>query len=404
MLLIGINELRPGLRVHAAVMNPTALGRPLLNPGAILTEPVITSLGKHGVRQVWVEHTLTNDLDEPRYPDLLRAKQAVHALLKTDMPRLANCALTGDRVFEYRRAVLELVRQVEATRPFACIADQLFDAEAMLASHCANTAYLATLIALGLESYVVRERPSLSTRRAGNIVNLALGAMLHDIGKVSLDAASVMRHEATEPVEPGVAAPYADHPDIGYDMLTDAEVPATVRHIVRCHHHRDDGTGWPDQGEGPRALLDDSTGHRPHVFTRIVSAANVLDALMFDADGVPRPVVAALDDFASPRFDGRFDPVVRRAVLRRLPPFAIGSQVELSDGRIAVVVTTNSRQPCRPTVRLLEVTDAVAGTPIALDLAEHRQVCITSCLGEPVRRWLFELPEPRTAEPPSEAA
>ena len=404
MLLIGINQLQPGLRVRLAVVNPTAPERTLLKPGAVLTEPVITSLGKHGVRQVWVEHTLTSDLDEAGYLDLLSAKQAVHALLKTDLPRLANHPLTGDRVLEYRRAVHELVRRLEAARPFAGVADPLFDAQAMLATHCANTAYLAALIALELELYVVRERPTLSARRAGNIVNLALGAMLHDIGKVRLDAASAMRHEATEPVEPAAATPYADHPDLGDDMLTAAEVPATVRHIVRCHHHRDDGTGWPDQAEDLRGLGDEPAGRRPHVFTRIVSAANVLDTLMFDADGVPRPVVAALGDFASPRFDGWFDPVVRRAVLRHLPPFAIGSQVELSDGRNAVVVRPNSRQPCRPTVRLLDETDAVSGRPIALDLVEHRQVCITSCVGAPVRRRLFELPEPRRAEPPSEAA
>ncbi len=401
MLLIGIHELRPGLRVHAAVVNPTAPDRPLLKPFSVLTEPIIASLGKHGVRQVWVEHTLTSDLDEAGYPDLLQAKQAVHTLLKTDLPRLDNHPLTSDRVVAYRRAVLELVRQIEATRPFAGVADQLFDAEAMLASHCANTAYLATLIGLELESYVVRERPTLPTRGASNIVNLALGAMLHDIGKVRLDAASVMRHEAAEPVEPGAASPYADHPDLGYDMLTDTEVPATVRHIVRCHHHRDDGTGWPDQCEDPRATLDESAGHRAHVFTRIVSAANVLDALMSDGDGVPRPAVAARCDFASPRFDGWFDPVVRRAVLRRLPPFAVGSQVELSDGRSAVVIAPNSRQPCRPTVRLLDETDPVSDAPITLDLIEHRRLCITSCVGDPVRPALFELPD---AESPSEAA
>ena len=404
MLLIGINELRPGLRVRAAVVNPIALDHPLLQPGAVLTEPIIASLAKHGVRQIWVEHALTHDLDDAAYPDLIRAKHAIHTLLKNDMPRLADHPLTGDRVIEYRRAALELVRQTEATRPFAGLADQFHDAEAVLASHCANTAYLATLIALELGPYVARERPTLSTGRAGNIVNLALGAMLHDIGKVWLDAAGIMRHEATEPVGPVEAVPYADHPDLGYDMLTDTEVPATVSQIVRCHHHRDDGTGWPDQREGRRAVPKGPTGHRPHIFTRIVTAANVLDTLMFDADGVPRPVVAALSDFASPRFDGWFDPVVRCAVLRRLPPFAVGSHVELSDSQIAVVVAANSRQPCRPVVRLLEATDPVSGSPIALDLAEQRQVCITSCLGESVRRRLFELPEPRIAEPPSEAA
>ena len=114
--------------------------------------------------------------------------------------------------------------------------------------------------------------------------------------------------------------------------------------------------------------------------------------------------MAALSDFASTRYDGWFDPVVRRAVLRHLPPFAIGSQVELSDGRNAVVICPNSRQPCRPTVRLLDETDAVSGRPITLDLVEHRLVCVTSCVGEAVHRWLFELPEPRQAEPPSEAA
>ncbi len=404
VLLSGINELRPGLRVLAEVMNPTAPDLPLLKPGAVLTNPIIDSLARHGVRQVWIEHTHTGDLDAAANPELLRAKQAVHRLLKDDLPLLANHPISGDQVVAYRRAAIELLRQTDATRPFAGIGDQLVDAGARLAGHCGNTAYLASLIALELESYVVRQRPSLSERRAGNLVNLVLGAMLHDVGKLQLDAATTTRHETAEPIEAGEDSPYADHPDIGYDMLTDGEVPATVRHIVRCHHHRYDGTGWPDQEAGPQAVLDEATGNRPHIFTRIVSAANALDSLMHDADGVPRPVVAALSDFAGPRFDGWFDPVVRRAVLRRLPPFSVGSRVELADGLAAVVIATNERQPCRPTVRLLDDTDAKSGEPIVLNLGEHPQVCITSCVGEPVRRWLFDLPGTRTAEPPSEAA
>ena len=36
-----------------------------------------------------------------------------------------------------------------------------------------------------------------------------------------------------------------------------------------------------------------------------------------------------------PRFDGWFDPVVRLAVLRRIPPFAVGSQVVLNGAKLA---------------------------------------------------------------------
>jgi HD-GYP domain-containing protein (c-di-GMP phosphodiesterase class II) len=402
MLLIGINELRPGLRVRAAVVHPTAPDRPLLRPGAVLAEPIIASLARHGVRQVWVEHTQTDDLDDTVSPDLFRARLDVHAAFKNDMPRLATHPLAAEQLSAYRHAIVELVRRTEAARPHAGIAEPLYDGEAVPASHCANTAYLAILIGLKLGGYVVRERRGLSARQGGNLVNLGLGAMLHDVGKLQLDAASAMRHEATEPVEMQDASPYSDHPDLGYEVVTGADVPATVRHIVRCHHHRDDGTGWPDQDAAPRVSIDDPAAHRPHVFTRIVSAANVLDTLMHDADGVRRPVVAALSDFASPRFDGWFDPIVRRVVLRRLPPFAIGSHVELSDGRSAVVIAANSRQPCRPTVRTLDDTGTTA--PMVLQLTEQSEVCIKSCVGEPVGRWLFDLPRAGAAEPPSEAA
>ena len=88
-------------------------------------------------------------------------------------------------------------------------------------------------------------------------------------------------------------------------------------------------------------------------------------------------------------------------MLRCLAPFPIGSQVELNDGRQAVVIEPNSSQPCHPTVRLLE--PANAANPTAIRLADNPQVSVVSYAGQDVRPWMFEL-DASTPALPSEAA
>jgi len=402
VLLTSLYDLRPGMRVGAVVLNPTNPQVTLLKPGAVLTNPVIAGLRKLGTTQVWVEHHLTRDLDEAVNPEVLRVKLAVYNHLKEDLGQLAGQAITNTHIGTYRRAIIDMVKALVAHRSFAGLADRIFDTDARLVSHCTNTAYLATIVGLQLESYVVSERPKVPEKRARNLVNLGLGAMLHDVGKVRLDAEDASRHEVLQPLEEGETSTYDTHPMLGYEMLRGEDIPPTVRHVARYHHHRFNGTGWPQQAVDPAAAaVGGSAGRRLHIFTRIVSAANVLDNLMQDTQGGQRPPVAALCDFASPRFDGWFDPIVRMAMLRCLAPFPIGSQVELNDGRQAVVIEPNSSQPCRPTVRLLDSADS--DNPTTIRLADDPQAGIARYAGHDVRPWVFELAV-RTPAPPAEAA
>ena len=276
------------------------------------------------------------------------------------------------------------------------LTDRLYDADNLLVSHSSNVAYLATVVGLELESYLVQERPKLPPNRAREITNLGLGAMLHDIGKVKLGAEAAGKHEVTSPQESNGEDPYRRHPAVGQRMLDKAEVSATVRHVILAHHRRFDGTGWPDLVK----LTDGNVrtqpaGRRLHIFTRIVSAANVLDNLLQAGDGSARPPVAALHDFAGTRFDGWFDPVVRLAVLRRIPPFAVGSQVRLNDQRTAVVTTPNLLQPCRPGVRILGGDAAGGSEGRNIDLAAHPKLRIIECAGADVRKYVFQLAEPK---------
>ncbi len=88
-------------------------------------------------------------------------------------------------------------------------------------------------------------------------------------------------------------------------------------------------------------------------------------------------------------------------MLRCLAPFPIGSQVELNDGRQAVVIEPNSSQPCRPTVRLLESADSE--NPTTIRLADDPQASIACYAGKDVRPWMFEL-DVNAPAPPAEAA
>ncbi len=360
--------------------------------------PIISRLHRMGVKQLWVEHPLTSDLDQAVSREVMKVRLEVYDRLKNDMQRLEHCSVTNAQVQAYRRTIIDLIRELVAYRVFAGLADQLFDAEHELVSHGSNVAYLATLVGLELEAYLVRERPKLPENRARNVVNLGLGAMLHDIGKLQVGDEAAGTHEAL--TEDELSVQYQRHPRTGYEMLRSADVPPTVRHVVLAHHRRFNGQGFPDMaktsGDGSRIQ---PSGRRVHIFARIVAAANVLDNLLRDADGEQRPPVAALCDFASSRFDGWFDPIVRLAVLRRLPPFAVGSQVELSDGRPAVVIAPNLRQPCRPTVRVLSTSDD--GVVPTLDLEERRQLSIVTYAGVEVRQWLFELAEPKPGAAPT---
>ena len=117
---------------------------------------------------------------------------------------------------------------------------------------------------------------------------------------------------------------------------------------------------------------------------------------MTDAKGRKYPTVAALREFASRRFDGWFDPVVRDLMIRRIVPFPIGSLVKLSDNRPAVVVSPNFQQPCRPVVRLLQGRDGAGDDDFStVDLKVARELHIAEFAGQRVDQYLFELPERR---------
>jgi len=109
---------------------------------------------------------------------------------------------------------------------------------------------------------------------------MAIGALLHDIGKCRLDSAIL---DKPNPLTEGEWQLMREHPKVGYDLLSDTGVVGEIALDIVLHHHENmRGSGYPD-GLDPDQLSP---------FVRIVTIADCFDALTTD-----RPFQRAMTSF-----------------------------------------------------------------------------------------------------------
>jgi putative nucleotidyltransferase with HDIG domain len=96
-----------------------------------------------------------------------------------------------------------------------------------------------------------------------------MGGLLHDVGKVGVPDAVLNKKGALDEAEWRLMA---RHPVIGVEMLEGVEFPWDVRPMIRHHHERWDGTGYPD------CLRGESIPYS----ARLLTIADVYDALTTD--------------------------------------------------------------------------------------------------------------------------
>ncbi|MFN8223774.1 MAG: HD-GYP domain-containing protein [Gaiellales bacterium] len=103
---------------------------------------------------------------------------------------------------------------------------------------------------------------------AARLRQLALGGLLHDLGKLSVPDAILKKPAALTDAEFAVVR---RHPEAGVQLLEElGAFSPTVLSLVRDHHERLDGTGYPNRLSGAELSLD----------VRILAACDVYDALV----------------------------------------------------------------------------------------------------------------------------
>jgi ribonuclease P protein subunit RPR2 len=151
---------------------------------------------------------------------------------------------------------------------------------------------------------------------------IEFGFLLHDIGKVAVPDAILFKPGALDPHEREVMQ---RHPLIGEQIIAQVPFLAPAAPIVRHHHERWDGNGYPDRLAGEAIPIP----------ARVFALADALDALTSD-----RPyrtavsIAAARTEIASS--PGHFDPNVLAAF------------EQISDQRIEQIRTQSADHPGVP--------------------------------------------------------
>jgi len=174
-----------------------------------------------------------------------------------------------------------------------------------------------------------------------SIYEIGLGCMLFDVGKTRLPGALLGKADSLTADEWKVAKEHVQH---SVDILEHTGgVTNRIMNMVRSHHERFDGSGYPDRLMG---------NHIP-TFAKIAGMVDCYDALVS-----PRPYAKQRAPYEAIREiyhwrENLFQKEVVEQFMQVVGVFPTGSLVELNNGAVGVVIAQNETRRLRPRIMLL---------------------------------------------------
>jgi len=114
-------------------------------------------------------------------------------------------------------------------------------------------------------AYAVRIATKMKLSPA-RIRHLKTAAVFHDIGKIGIPDAILLKADSLTPEEQKAIQ---SHPEIGVNILCNIDIYEDITELILHHHERYDGLGYPDGTAGDELRLD----------TYILAAADTYDAI-----------------------------------------------------------------------------------------------------------------------------
>ncbi|MGE3272972.1 MAG: HD-GYP domain-containing protein [Chloroflexota bacterium] len=377
----------------------TERGEVLLGAGCVLNQFYIDRMRERGVISVYLRDGLGDDV-EPNdiVSEELRASTVTHLARAFDVmskmaqgSRLNNTErpqTVDDLVFRLGERPLEL-----PLAGFNSLQKLYQDVESLM-NEILESNTIASLESLKTHNdYTFQHSVDVAVlgillgRTAGlprdQLRELALGCLLHDLGKMYIDEAILDKPGRLTPEE---FDEIKKHPQMGFELIRRMPVFSILpAHVAYQHHERQDGTGYPRGLVGnnmlTRSLSERMNPKRMLLIAEIAAVADVYSALTSDRPyrlAMPLDRVAQIImEMSGPHLNSD----VVQLLQQTIPMFPVGHWVEVVNGKYrgwrGIVAELSVDALHQPSIRLLmdDRGDRVP-TPVEMDLRTHDDVKI----------------------------
>lgn len=388
MLRVPVHKIESGMVLARPIALPHDPRKFLVQRDREVPVDLIPRLKQLGIFEVWIRQRNLEFLEDVIDEGLGERQREVYMHVRKNFESVMIGSSPELDVTHFQSSISNLFDFLKQSKCGNVLLQKLDAFDNYLMSHSTNVCYMALLLGMKLERYLIGERSVKNARDAKDLQQLGLGCLLHDVGKMKIPAAILNKPGRLTAEEMSIMQL---HPVYGHEMVK-GRVPGGAAQIVLNHHQRFNGGGYP-------ARVDSVTGeHMPPlagkqipIFSRIATVVDVYDAAtsqrVYSAAKYPVQALHEMRTYCR----GFFDPQVEQAFYQIIPPFPIGQVVTLSNGVEAAVVDFNAKHPVRPKVQGLR---APSGEPYAdpsleeIDLALHPDLQIVAIDTVDVRPFL----------------
>ena len=188
---------------------------------------------------------------------------------------------------------------------------------------------------------------------------LTMCGLYHDIGKSLVPQSILTKPDSLTAEEFGRMA---EHPLLGYNLLSDAALDRRIKLAALQHHERNDGSGYP------YGLTKDFINQ----YSKIVAITDVYDAMT--ADRCYRAGICPFEVIAQFQREDRskYDQGILQVFLQNIAESYIGAGVLLSDNSRGTIAMINNKALSSPLIKLEDGT--------FVDLKERTELYIKACI------------------------